>query len=133
MVVLKKRGARCECCGATPANGAVMNVDHVHPRKTHPQLALEETNLQVLCGDCNHGKGNWDSTDWRAREGYFFNENSRRKLAHIWTGADTACRMWSAGSIGTRKGGWGVFQSSQGKSICNQCTQVLRRQNDSNR
>lgn len=23
-------------------------------------------NLQVLCNDCNHGKGFWDMTDWRA-------------------------------------------------------------------
>lgn len=30
-----------------------------------PDLALSMDNLQVLCGDCNHGKGNWDVTDWR--------------------------------------------------------------------
>jgi 5-methylcytosine-specific restriction endonuclease McrA len=67
MEVIKKRGARCECCGATPADGqTVINVDHVKPRKLFPELALEESNLQVLCGVCNHGKGNWDQTDWRA-------------------------------------------------------------------
>lgn len=66
MVVLKKRGARCECCGASPMDGqTVINVDHVKPRKLFPKLALEESNLQVLCGPCNHGKGNWDQTDWR--------------------------------------------------------------------
>jgi 5-methylcytosine-specific restriction endonuclease McrA len=65
MVVLKKRGRRCECCGATPAHGARMNVDHIKPRKLFPELALVEDNLQVLCDDCNHGKGNWDQTDWR--------------------------------------------------------------------
>ena len=63
--VLKERGARCECCGATPSTGAVMNVDHIKPRKTHPHLSLQKFNLQVLCGDCNAGKGNRDSTDWR--------------------------------------------------------------------
>lgn len=65
MVALKRDGARCACCGATPATGAVMNVDHIKPRKTHPHLALDVNNLQVLCHECNHGKGNWDSTDWR--------------------------------------------------------------------
>ncbi len=66
MEVIKERGARCECCGATPADGkTVINVDHVKPRKTHPELALVKTNLQVLCHVCNHGKGNWDQTDWR--------------------------------------------------------------------
>jgi 5-methylcytosine-specific restriction endonuclease McrA len=67
MEALKKYGARCQCCGATPAHGAVMNVDHIKPRKLFPHLALDLNNLQVLCHDCNHGKGNWDMTDWRER------------------------------------------------------------------
>lgn len=65
MIALKKYGAKCQCCGATPATGAVMNVDHIKPRKLFPQLALDPDNLQILCNDCNHGKGNWDITDWR--------------------------------------------------------------------
>lgn len=65
MVALKTYGAKCQCCGATPANGAVMNVDHIKPRKLFPELALDIQNLQVLCHECNHGKGNWDQTDWR--------------------------------------------------------------------
>jgi hypothetical protein len=65
MQALKLHGARCQCCGATPATGAVMNVDHIKPRKLFPELALDLTNLQVLCDACNHGKGNWDMTDWR--------------------------------------------------------------------
>ena len=67
MEALKKYGAKCQCCGATPAQGAVMNVDHIKPRKLFPHLALDLNNLQVLCHDCNHGKGNWDMTDWRER------------------------------------------------------------------
>lgn len=66
MMALKKFGPVCQCCGDTPANGAVMNVDHIKPRSLFPQLALDVDNLQVLCGPCNHGKGNWDMTDWRA-------------------------------------------------------------------
>lgn len=65
MQALKKYGAKCQCCGATPETGAVMNVDHIKPRKTNPELALDINNLQVLCHECNHGKGNWDTTDWR--------------------------------------------------------------------
>lgn len=67
MEALKLHGARCQCCGASPATGAVMNVDHIKPRRTHPELALTLSNLQVLCGECNHGKGNWDQTDWRPK------------------------------------------------------------------
>lgn len=68
MKALATHGARCQCCGASPAaTGAVMNVDHIKPRKTHPELALDQSNLQILCHECNHGKGNWDQTDWRAK------------------------------------------------------------------
>lgn len=66
MEALKIHGGRCQCCGASPKDGTtILNVDHIKPRKTHPQLALDVGNLQVLCDSCNHGKGNWDETDWR--------------------------------------------------------------------
>ena len=65
MEVLTKHGARCQCCGVTPEQGAVMHVDHIKPRSKFPALALDIDNLQVLCDACNHGKGNWDTTDWR--------------------------------------------------------------------
>lgn len=68
MIALKKYGARCQCCGASAATGAVIHVDHIKPRKLFPQLALDVDNLQVLCHECNHGKGNWDMTDWRGDE-----------------------------------------------------------------
>ena len=68
MAVLKRDGARCVCCGATPSDGVRMNVDHIKPRKKFPELALDPANLQVLCEECNHGKGNWDQTDWRPVE-----------------------------------------------------------------
>lgn len=68
MVALKRAGARCECCGATPADGVRMHVDHIKPRRVYPELALDPDNLQVLCEVCNHGKGNWDETDWRQKE-----------------------------------------------------------------
>lgn len=57
-LALQKYGRRCQCCGASPESGAVMHVDHVKPRRKFPALALDINNLQVLCEDCNHGKGN---------------------------------------------------------------------------
>jgi hypothetical protein len=66
MMALKKHGYRCLCCGASPATGAVIHVDHIKPRKFFPALALDVENLQTLCGDCNMGKGNWLQEDFRA-------------------------------------------------------------------
>ncbi len=65
MDVLQRRGARCECCGRTAKDGVRINVDHIKPRKRYPHLALTPSNLQVLCDDCNHGKGNKYETDFR--------------------------------------------------------------------
>ena len=59
---LLKHGRTCMCCGveAKPAH-----VDHIKPRSKYPELALDVSNLQVLCRDCNLGKSNTDETDWR--------------------------------------------------------------------
>lgn len=57
---------RCACCGATASAGAVLHVDHIKPRSKFPELALDLSNLQVLCAACNQGKSNIDETDWRS-------------------------------------------------------------------
>lgn len=61
----EKYGNKCQCCGASPEDGIRLNVDHIQPRKLFPELALSLDNLQILCSDCNHGKGNWSMSDWR--------------------------------------------------------------------
>lgn len=63
---LVKYGNRCQCCGASPRDGAVLQADHIKPRSKYPELALSLDNLQVLCKDCNQGKSNVDETDWRS-------------------------------------------------------------------
>lgn len=64
--IIKKHGRRCLCCGATPEDGIKIHVDHIKPLRFNWNLRLDPNNLQVLCEICNHGKGNWDKTDWRA-------------------------------------------------------------------
>lgn len=66
MRALERDGAKCACCGRTARHGVVMNVDHIKPRGLHPELALDLANLQILCSECNQGKGNKFQTDWRA-------------------------------------------------------------------
>lgn len=64
-LALRNCGGGCQCCGAKGADGAVLHVDHIKPRSVFPDLALCLDNLQVLCEDCNFGKGAWDQTDFR--------------------------------------------------------------------
>lgn len=68
MQAIKQYGQRCSCCGATAKDDVRLHVDHIKPRKLFPNLALDINNLQILCAECNHGKGNWDMTDWREKE-----------------------------------------------------------------
>lgn len=62
--VLRRDGVVCAACGSTDGK---MHVDHIKPLWTHPELALDAGNLQVLCEDCNVGKGCLDETDWRIK------------------------------------------------------------------
>lgn len=64
---LRNSNGRCTLCGAPPGRYS-LHVDHIKPRSLYPLLALDPTNLQVLCRDCNLGKSNKDAIDWRAKE-----------------------------------------------------------------
>lgn len=63
--VIKKYGKKCMACGA---EDPMAQVDHIISRVKRPDLALDESNLQVLCKDCNIGKGYEDETDWRPKD-----------------------------------------------------------------
>ncbi len=62
---LRKHGGRCQCCGASPAEGKRLNVDHIYAARVYWDLRLDINNLQVLCEDCNEGKGARHADDWR--------------------------------------------------------------------
>lgn len=66
--VLTERGARCECCGVSPREGAVMNVDHIVPVSRAWDRRLDKNNLQILCASCNQGKGARRADDWRQEQ-----------------------------------------------------------------
>lgn len=42
----------CSSCGSTEK----LQADHILPKSRHPELALERSNLQVLCWPCNRRK-----------------------------------------------------------------------------
>lgn len=56
--VLRKSDMRCQACGRGRNDGTILHVDHIKPRSKFPELELVESNLQVLCEDCNLGKSN---------------------------------------------------------------------------
>ena len=58
-------GGCCLCGRSNREHGVILHVDQIKPKSKWPELALTLSNLQVLCEDCNMGKGNRDDTDWR--------------------------------------------------------------------
>ncbi len=73
--VLQKHGPVCMLCGSMrqdldlEGKRVRIVVDHIKPLHTHWAQRLDHDNLQVLCYDCNKGKGAWDQTDWREAAG----------------------------------------------------------------
>lgn len=63
---LKAADGKCQLCGRAKHDGIILNVDHIISLRTNWKLRADILNLQVLCHECNHGKGNRDATDWRA-------------------------------------------------------------------
>jgi 5-methylcytosine-specific restriction endonuclease McrA len=48
----------CSVCGRnSKQHGVILHVDHIKPRSKYPQLELVQSNMQVLCEECNIGKG----------------------------------------------------------------------------
>src|SRR3954470_3185680 len=67
---LRANDGWCELCGRNKHQlppGEYLTVDHIQSRNARPHLALEVTNLAVLCSADNAGKGNRYSDDWRHR------------------------------------------------------------------
>lgn len=64
---------RCQCCGWQPGDTerGHLVVDHIKPRRKFPELALDQSNLQVLCNDCNMGKGHHYVDDFRRMDEAF--------------------------------------------------------------
>jgi rubredoxin len=53
--ILKRDDYRCQMCGVNAKDGATLEIDHIHPVSKGGTNELD--NLQVLCRDCNAGKG----------------------------------------------------------------------------
>jgi 5-methylcytosine-specific restriction endonuclease McrA len=70
---LRLHDHRCQCCGWRPGDteGGRLVVDHIKPRSKFPSLELDVGNLQVLCNDCNQGKSNVYTDDYRNVEDWF--------------------------------------------------------------
>jgi hypothetical protein len=64
-LVLEASNGVCQCCGQQRTKNNPLQVDHIKPRSKFPELELSPNNLQVLCRECNLGKGNKSERDWR--------------------------------------------------------------------
>ena len=66
MEAIEVYGGNCAACGRNQKDhGVVIHVDHINPKARAPSFALHFSNLQLLCEECNLGKGKDFTTDWR--------------------------------------------------------------------
>lgn len=54
--ILARDNYTCQMCGIGRKNNAILEVDHIYP--VSKGGTNDPSNLQVLCRDCNGGKGN---------------------------------------------------------------------------
>lgn len=65
---IKRSDGGCTACRRSrEKHNVAIHVDHIIPISHAPDLKLEIHNLQILCEDCNLGKGNYDSTNWKVK------------------------------------------------------------------
>jgi 5-methylcytosine-specific restriction endonuclease McrA len=55
--VIREQGPVCRKCRSHIRTDYDLTVDHIKPRGKFPELALDKSNLQVLCRKCNSAKG----------------------------------------------------------------------------
>lgn len=69
--ILERDSYRCRSCGC----GGRLEVDHIQPVRTHPELSYDPANLQALCPschtrktriECGHKPARVDMRDWQA-------------------------------------------------------------------
>lgn len=65
--IIEDQKGRCQMCGRSyKDHGVVIHVDHIIPLSIDWSKRLDKNNLQLLCEDCNLGKSNHYTTDWRS-------------------------------------------------------------------
>lgn len=62
---LERDDYTCVVCGLRDEE--IMDVDHIKPKGTHPELRLEITNLQTMCPNCHKRKSNRESKITKTR------------------------------------------------------------------
>lgn len=66
--LLKESNGACCLCGARGGEDVKLEIDHIKPWSLFPEYDTDPENLQVLCFDCNRGKSNRCTVDWRRRD-----------------------------------------------------------------
>ena len=56
-LVITEQGRICQECGRSIRNDFDLTVDHIKPKNKFPELALDKSNLQILCRRCYSAKG----------------------------------------------------------------------------
>jgi 5-methylcytosine-specific restriction endonuclease McrA len=53
----QRRPLRCSLCNRSATDGITICADHIKSVRSYPELRAKLDNLQLLCTECNLGKG----------------------------------------------------------------------------
>lgn len=64
--VMQGKRLSCMACGADRSDGVKIVADHIKPLRWYWNRRLDSKNIQILCQDCNMGKGSRSQSDFRS-------------------------------------------------------------------
>jgi hypothetical protein len=81
----------------------------------------------MLLSDCTHSSAAFgpisamtDKINTTITAGFLIRKLGSKCKAHIWTGTDTACRMYSTGGLRPKK--FAIYTSPNGHAVCHMCS-----------
>lgn len=70
---------------------------------------------------------NWQKVDTELNHKFLYQENSKKKIkAHLWSGHDTVCRMYTTGGMSNDNQNFSLFNEQFDRNICRICLNKLQ-------
>lgn len=70
----------CENCGKRIPHASAINVSHILTRGSHPEMAFDCRNVNILCAECHNL---WEHTTTRAKLRLWFVEKNNRTIQEL--------------------------------------------------
>lgn len=77
---IRHKSPICEHCGKPIPHPTAINVSHILTRGSHPEMAHDPRNVQMLCAGCH---GLWEHTTTRSKMNPWFVEKTNKIIERL--------------------------------------------------